>query len=467
MFACALRAWGMEMRNAVLQASAVLLIALMFVMPRADATSPTTWSTGQEEEITGHSFKEEYWGAEITNTTGNTTTKFCVNYVNNLNLQAFLVALKTHEKDGKVSTLPFQFFGMHYYTAKGEEVFLGAVLAFLLAYNDTYNGSNGMPDPGNEPMYYIIPFGVGDLINGTEYMPEVEQIAPQKLDTGHYKFGMRYKNLYAKIVDANNPLGFLLSAAFPIYIAKFSELTVTYDIKLDRKTGQATAETYYTIGQVSKLWFFGVPVDPSLLNASMGIAAVHYIAMFTSLYSVTGAQSNATINTGITKPVDENLTISVGSRNDRAIEIGYRGTYDLINETTSAKVETGKPAYNLLVKPSLSDIILVGWQTALAMDIMCTFAYGLSKELQTKYSSPADLQAKGSESFKGTTLWYAVAFPSFKGLRIEHDPVYTMFFSPSGKVTTPVKKGACNTIVAMGILGLVAIPAIAMRRKGE
>jgi len=439
----------------------------MFVVPSAESTAPGTWKEGQEKEITGHTFKEEYWGAEIVNNTGNGTITMCVNYVNCWNLQAFLVALKTYEKDSKVSTLPFQFFGMHYYTAKGEEVFLGAVLAFLLAYNDTYNGSNGMPDPGNEPMYYIIPFGVGDLINNSEYIPEVEQIVPQKLGEGHYKFGMRYKNLYAKIIDANNPLGFLLSSAFPLYIAKFSELTVTYEIKMDRKTGIATAETYYTIGQVTKLWLFGVQVDPSLLNASMGIAAVHYIVMFTSLYTVTGSETNTTINTGITKMVDENLTINVGNKNDRALEIGYRGTYDLINETTNTKVEENKPAYNLLVRSSLSDIILVGWQASLSMDIMCIFAYALSKDIQARYTSPADLQAKGSESFKGTTLWYAVAFPGFRGLRVEHDPVYTMYFSPGGKATIP-KKGVCNTIiVGVGIIGLGAVPAILFRRREE
>ena len=277
------------------------LIGAALLVPAVPAPIPTEWHSGDEVAITGHSFSEENWTADISNTTGGATTTMTMSYINHDNAQAFLLAFKTYEKDGNISTLPYQMFGMHYTSADKRDVFIGAVLAFLMAFNDTYNGTgpgeNGMPDPGigQDHVYYILPFGVGGNITGGSYVPEVSAIPARKIADGHYQFGMSYRNLYAKVVDGNSILNFTLSLVFPFYIAKFSELTITYDIRYVNNT--IVAETFYTLGQVTKLWLFGVEVDPHDLPDNWGIAAVHYVAMFGSTYLVEGNQTGHTIDT--------------------------------------------------------------------------------------------------------------------------------------------------------------------------
>jgi len=438
-----------------------LLSTAILVMP-AGALPPSSWKPGDEKDITGHTFSEEHWTKEsITNTTEDgAIASFSMSYVNYSDVQAFLVALNTVTKNSTVGTLPWQMFGMHYYTPAGTENFMVAVLAFLLAYNDTNN--NSMPDVGNEPCFYVIPFGAADILKNTteNFVPETVVQPAAKLGEGHYRFGMTYRNLYAKVVDANNPFSFWISAALPIYIARFSELSITYDITIDKATGKARAETFYTIGQVEKLWIWGVQVGREALPDNFGISAIHYVATFASSYNVVGATSGTKITSGQNKPLDENLTLKIG-RNDRAMELGYRGTFDLINESSGQPVQSDKKAYNMLVAANLGDSWLVAWQAGITLDILCTIAYGLSKEIRDKYSSPLDLYQKGRTRFWAAALWYGVAFPSWKGYRVVHDPSYTAFFGAPPK-ETPAQ--ACKSVIVMGGILLVALPAVVISR---
>jgi hypothetical protein len=443
----------------------VALLALfstaILVMP-AGALPPSSWTPGKEKEKTGHAFTEEYWtSGAITNTTADgTVASFTMSYVNSNDVQAFLVAMNTVTKNSTVGTLPWQMFGMHYYTPRGSENFLVAVLAFLLAFNDS-NG-NGMPDHGNEDDWYIIPFGAGDSLNNssTNYMPEVTPIPAQKLGEGHYQFGMTYKNLYAKIIDAKNFVSFWLSMALPVYIARFSELTVKYDITIDPKTKTAKAESFYTIGQVDHLWLFGKDVGREALPDSFGISAVHYLATFASTYSVVDA-SGTKVTPNIQKPLDQNLTLRIG-KDERAMEIGYGSTFDLKNESSGQYVQQGKQAYNMLVAARPGDSWLVAWQAGFTLDVLCTIAYGLSKDIRDKYTSPLDLYNRGRATFWAAAMWYAVSFPSWKGYRVEHDPSYTAYFGAA-----PAEKAAeaCSSVIVVGGVLLMAAPAVVWYRK--
>ncbi|MGQ9582556.1 MAG: hypothetical protein ACUVV6_03470 [Thermoplasmatota archaeon] len=451
--------------RAKLGALASFLVCLLLTVPSTAALPPSEWKAGREKDITGHSFDEEYWTCDnITNTTEDgLEASFSLSYCNYKDVQAFLVALNTIKKNATVGTLPWQLFGLHYYTKGGTENFLTAVLAFLLAYNDT-NG-NGMPDHGNEPTYYVIPFGVSDALKNLseDFAPEVSVLPVEKLGDGHYRFGMRYRNLYAKIIDANNIVSLLLSAALPIYIARFSELTVTYDVTIDPESGVAKAETFYTLGQVQRLWLWGQNVGREALPESFGIAAVHYVAIFAKKYEFSGSASGTRVTAGVNKPVDENLTLKIG-KDDRAMEIGYRGTFDLKDEATDTYIERDKRAYNMLVAARPGDLWLIQWQAGFSLDVLCLMAYGLSKSMQEKYKSPLDLYIKGRQDFWGAALWYGVAFPSWRGYRAEHDPTYTAFFGPE---PSEAAKEPCRSAILVGGVLLLAAPAVVAARRRE
>lgn len=450
----------------------VSVLAMMMLVSSACAFPPEKWNKGDEKKIFGHTFDEEYW-TNSTTVKGNSgeNITFTASYVNYKNVQAFLFALNKVENSEGTGTIPYQLFGMHYYTPENREVFIGAVLAFLMAFNDTYNGtgpgSNNLPDPGNEKVYYVVPFGVGKTLNET-YPPQVNAIGVQKLGDGHYKFGMQYKNLYAFVVE-----NFLLSALLRTgWIAKFSELTITYEITIG-SNGEVKAETWYTLGEVSKLWavILGIPIEvsPHALPPKMGISVVHFATVFTSKYQYSSNTTGNTINTDITAPTQD-INIKVGDDSERALNIGFRGTFDLINETTGYVIKKDQPAYNAIIKAKAVDLFLLAWQLGFSGGIMSIFAYALSDYVQTKYSGPLDLyqrslQPNNNDGFNAMPLWYAVSFPQWNGYKVVHDPVYTAYanLNPPGKINPAV-------ILVILIIAVVAVIVVLLlvtrKRKG-
>ncbi len=414
----------------LLPAALCLFIVAILASP-VNAVPPAAFTDDDAMDLLGHTFSEEYWTAEeIPFTKDGADFSFSMSYAQYESVDTFLIAFNTYEKDDKTSTLPYQLFGMHYYTPEGFEVFVGAVFAFLMAFNDTYDGTgegeNGLPDPGHEDYYYVIPFGLGDTLAEEPYVPEAEPIPVQKLGEGHFRFGQRYTNLYAKVIGANNPIEFLLSAAFPLYIAKFSEFTVEYDVKIDKDEGTITAETFYTIGQVEKLWLWGLEVDPSELPENMGLAAVHYVVPFINGIPYNKADASFDLTGNVTSELDSDVHMSVNDGQERAFTIGHRGQYDLIDESDSSVIAEDQDATALSLQARLGDALLVAWQAAFSLDVFCTAAWAVSDSLQETYVGPKALwNAARFTFFVAPPLWYATSFPGWQGYRIEHDPTYT------------------------------------------
>lgn len=463
------------MKRALVVAASIALCAML--MANASAFPPETWQDGDEVAIFGHSFEEEYWTNEsmtATSPAGDDVT-FSASFVNYENVSAFLLSLNMVENENGTGNVPFQLFGMHYYTPDGNEVFIGAVLAFLMAFDDTYNGTgpgqNGMPDPGNENISYVIPFGVAGALDES-YPPEVEVQEVEKLGEGHYRFGIQYRNLYA-FVSPN----FVASAVFATgWIAKFSELTIMYEVTMDQETDEVRAETWYTIGEVTELWFIllGIPIpaDPHNLPEHLGLSVVHFVTVFTSKYQ--GASGNATGDTfdpDINEPIDEDIVLKVGDDSERALKVGTRGTFDLINESTDYVIKEDEPATNAIVGAKLVDLVLVAWQLGFAAGAMSIFAYALSDYVQSTYDGPLDLAQRSlvptnEDGFNAYPLWYAVSFPEWNGYRIVHDPVYTAYSSfeiPAEDADDEFNPA--GLVVLVLIVAVVAVVAVAVAKR--
>jgi hypothetical protein len=449
-----------------------LTVMILLVSP-ASAIPPDSFTDADAMEKFGHDFEEEYWTApDVRSEHKGGEASFAVSYAQYKSTDAFLVAFNNYTKDGKVGTLPYQLFGLHYYTPLGQEVLIGAILAFLIAFNDTHNGDqpgqNGLPDPGHDPIYYIIPFGIGETLAEEDYAPIIEPMQAKKMGEGHYRFGQTYRNLYAKIIGANNPLETLLSAAFPLYMAKFSELTIEYDIKIDEANGEITAETFYTIGEVSKLWVWGVdtPIE-DVLTENWGLAAVHYVVTFVSKLAFQAAESKADLATNVTQVLDEDLDIRVGNDEERAFTIGHRGQYDIIDEGTGTPISENQDAMALILQSRGVDYLLIAWQAAFSLDVFCTASWAISDSLQSQYASPKALWQLGRFTFWAAPVWYATSFPGWQGNRIVHDPTYTCYadvaYKPEDDDGRVPGFGA-----AVALLG-IAVPAllsVSRRKRG-
>ncbi|NHI88370.1 MAG: hypothetical protein EAX87_02535 [Candidatus Thorarchaeota archaeon] len=434
----------------------VALLAMPFVLiPNASA-----WTAGDEAAVFGHTFDEEYWTNDSlfvqgTNGNGSLTASF----VHVGGFEAFLIAFNEfNHSNGQQMIVPYQLFGMHFITPGNQEVFIGAIFAFLMVHNETY-GNNQLPDigAGKDSAWYVVP--IANSTTWPEYVPSVEPIPATKLSENHYRMGMHYYNLTCRIVDANNPIGFWLSLVAPILEVVISELTIQYDIVID-DSGQVHAETLYNIGQVQKLKLWGVDQTPSdIISDNMEISAVHFLSVFASQYSVVGKTSgNTIVSPTDTTPLDEDVSIEVGARGERAFDIGFGRSYDLVNETTDSVVDSGLTAINTLLGVRLSDLILVLWQAPLSAWLFAHMAYGLSAQLRNTYASVGAMVANVNTAFSNTNWWYGVTFPTWNGLRIQQDPVYTAYTNlsaPSGG----------GILVIVLVVGVVAVVWLFRRRR--
>ena len=434
-----------------------LWILVLIVIPFAWLPNVNAWTAGDEEAIFGYTFEDEYWTnssimVEGENGNGSLTASF----VNVGDFEAFLIAFNEfNHTDGTQMIAPYQLFGMHFITPENQEVFIGAIFAFLLVHNETY-GSNQLPDMGatKDDAWYVVP-----LANATtwpEYVPSVVPIPATKLADNHYRFGMHYYNLTCRIVDANTPLGFWLSLVAPILEVVISELTIQYDIIID-ESGEVHAETLYTIGQVHKLKLWGFDQVPSdIISETMEISAVHFMSIFASEYSVVGTTSGNTIASPTdTTPMDENVTIQVGDSDERAFDIGFGRQYALVNETSDTVVNSSLTALNTLLGVRLSDLILILWQAPLSGWLFAHMAYGLSTQLRNTYSTVGGMVSNVNTAFTNTNWWYAVTFPTWNGLRVEQDPVYVAYTNLA--IVEGPEGGIFGLIVIVGIIGIVVV----------
>jgi hypothetical protein len=443
------------------------------------AYPPVTWHKGDEVAAFGHSFDEEYWtnsSIKVKNTAGDNIT-FSASYVNYSGVQAFLLALNMVENKTGNGTVPFQMFGLHYTTPENREVFIAAMLAFMMVFDDTHNGTslgaNSLPDPGYENVSYVIPFGAASAVGNSSYVPVANVLPVVKLGIGHYRFGIQYLNMYA-YVTATPLLSMLLKTAL---IAKFSELKVMYEITMDNTTGEVKTETWYTIGQVTELWgvILGIPfqMDPKTdISPNLGLSVVHFVTVFTSKYvGATGNTSQNTFNPNVTKSLNEDITLKVGN-GERAMKIGTRGNFDLINETSGATVEQNKTAYSAIVGAKLMDLWLVAWQLGFAAGSMSIFAYAMSDYVKSKYTGPLDLATRSlainnSDGFNARALWYAVSFPHWQGYKVVYDPTYTAYTNIATQNPPPAMNVGIALAAALIVIpiAVVIIVIVASRKK--
>ncbi|MFX0167807.1 MAG: hypothetical protein ACFE89_08855 [Candidatus Hodarchaeota archaeon] len=424
---------------------------------QVQALPPPAWVPGIEREFFGHTFAESMWTNDsiIFETPNNETVQFIANYVNYSeevgSFQAMLLALGVVENEnGTQSTLPYQLFGLHYTTKDDRDFFVGSVLAFLFGFNDTDH--NGVPSPG-ENRFYIIPYGFNE--GNTSAPLTIEALPVTHLGPGHYQFGISYKNLYGRLVSAKDGGEFLLSLLLNIFEITFSELTITYDVKLDVVTGEITTETFYTIGQVTELRFLGFPV-PNFHEAlhDVGIGVAHAGVVLSPQYYVRTA-NNIPVS-GVNRTL-VNISTDLIGRN-QAFALSTRGSYDVLNESTDpfTPIQTDLPAYSWILTPQPTDGILISWQLPISAIIFSIFAYAMSPYLQELFPGPLSVYENKDLVFNSAAFWFGITFPESHGYRVEHDPVY-IAFSNIGQA--PSLFG----LILLGTVSLIALIVVVIR----
>ncbi|MFW9830655.1 MAG: Loki-CTERM sorting domain-containing protein [Candidatus Thorarchaeota archaeon] len=446
-----------------------LALALFLSPATTYALPPATYTPGDEAAIfDGHTFTEDYWTVEktFTDDSTNDSAEIIMSYVNYGGTGGFHAALLAlgdiYDYSADVnSTLPYQLFAMHFTTPSGKEIFVGAVFAFLYAFNDT--NLNNVVD-GGENRWFCVPYGWNGGNRTAD--PVASAISVTNPSAGHYRFGVTYENLYCRLVIPieTNIFAFLATLLNPIMEVQISELTFTYDIEVDTETGEITAETFYDIGQISAVRIMNTTVtDFAIINAALEnvtVGAAHFVTAFGSNYYV---EEGTTTPTPAANWIATNITTDPAG-NERAWAVGVRGTYDLINETDDTTVASGLPAISWVFTPAISDLLFLAWQLPASADFLSVFAYAVSPTLQMFYDGPLDVYNNADDLYQSTAFWYAISFPQFGGYRIEHDPVYTAY-SNIGQQTQPGIPGFPFEAIIIGVVACLVAVFLLRRRK--
>ncbi len=425
---------------------------------QVQALPPQHWVPGIEQTILGHTFAENIWTNDsiFLESENNDTIQFIASYINYDeeigSFQAMLIALGIIENEnGTQFTLPYQMFGLHFTTKENQDVFVGSLLAYLFGFNDT--DQNGVPSFG-ENRFFIIPYGFNE--GNISSALEINAIPATKLADNHYQFGIRYKNLYGRLVSAKNEGEFILTLLLPLFEVQFSELTVVYDIRINPSSGEITTETFYTIGQVTDLRvpLIGSVPDPQNYLQDIGIGIAHLGVVFTPRYFVHTA-GNLPVS-GIDQSL-ANITTDI-RESAPAFSLSTRGTYDVINESTSPAtvIQSSMPAYSWILTPQPLDLLLMLWQLPISASIFSIFAYAMSPYLQSMFIGPLDLYNHADTVFNTAAFWYGITFPESNGYRIEHDPVYTAY-SNIGQLPNPLG------LIFLGTVALILFIIVVLR----
>jgi hypothetical protein len=430
----------------------------------ANALPPAQWYPGAERAFFGHTFAEEYWTNDsIIINTPNWTVQFIASFVNyntpNGSFQASLVSLGMVENaTGFKFTLPYQLFALHFTTPNNKDVFIGALLGFLYAWNETI--PDGVPSTG-EDRWFLIPYGYNEA--NASVSLTIEAIPATKLSEGHYQFGIRYRNLYARLVDTKTPQRFLLTLLYPIVEVTFSELSITYDITVNPRSGEITTETYYIVGQVSELLILRTPIpNPHAYLKGIGIGVAHFVVAFTSEYRTQTRSATPVHTTNLNLA---NITTDQGQH--RAFAVGTRGDYDVYNESTPqfTLLNSSLPAYSWILTPLPIDLSLIMWQLPISADLFAIIAYAMSPQLQSRFSSPRALYYQANQTLNAAAFWYGIAFPEYNGYRVVHDPVYTAY-SNIGQNRLPAWLGLV-VLTAASMIGIVVLVLYVIKRNGH
>jgi hypothetical protein len=171
------------------------------------------------------------------------------------------------------------------------------------------------------------------------------------------------------------------------------------------------------------------------------------------------------IATNITKRMGEDLSIRVGDDREKAFTIGHRGTFDLVNETSGAKVKEDQDATAVILHSTGADYLLLAWQASFALEVFATASWAVSESLQSQYASPKALWDLARYTFTAAPLWYGTSFPGWQGYKVVHDPTYTCFADVSHEPAAVEERSPSVGMVAATVALVVPALLIATRRS--
>jgi len=418
-------------------------------------------------------------------------------YVNTSGLQLLYAGLESITTDGSsYLRIPMQSFIMHYKASDNSDAILSSTFLMLMAFNETASSLYPNSPDRNDILYASFSLGFDNSANSalpslnskTELIPLTHSD-----DNLQWTWGMKYTNLTAlwwrTWIDPNDPH---FDNSLPLAITSYDELTFTYHLKIDPSTGTATLQENHVIGRMRDLivaesllkWdHYNSTGEYGLLGRKIGDQTIYdYLSNSNFKMSIVNYQTSTVVNhtTYSSTPSGQNVTdtetavtdTSINTYNDNGAKIfntdfGTKQAYKLYNYTEDP-TETTYSTYDSVARTAnaagfAGDASLFKYQIGLTRFLPLVIVH----MYPALYEKAKDTIVNMSRA----DYFYSVAYPTYGGYRIEHDPTFTAYMATSSASTSNVSNvnqqaGRTGLILlALAIVAVVAVAAVLIARR--
>jgi hypothetical protein len=324
------------------------------------------------------------------------------------------------------------FFGEHYWTENGTEMFVGNTLTAMEVYNDT-NG-NGLPDvnAGNGTSELLYNYGVN--CSQSFVMTPLEKTVVDGV--AHYRWGLRYDT-----VD-----GFLLNESQAACArVKLEYFDSSFDFYVQDNVSYL--KTNFEMGKILNLtpisggWATLDGLSLSLLYGTTVVASRSYTAF------VNGEPYNSTTTQNLVEPI-ESGEIRVGDAN--AFQCVFGQNYTLFTDSQEVVCSSQSGA--------VSDQSVFGGLYR-SVEFALSFLEQLVSGLFPKISS---LPVIVNLDYNASPLLYRVCYPQWGGCALEHDPTYIAYLAQAAVPEVGLGSPPVSFVAVAAIVGSVAL-VVALR----
>lgn len=422
-----------------------------------------------------------------------------VTYVNKMGFQMLYAGLcNISSLNQAFLTIPMQSIILHYKTEnKSRDALVASSFLMLMGFNDTSRSIYPDSPDRNDTLWASFSFGVNlqNLFSNLTFpsLCSKSEIFPltHSEDKLTWKWGMKYTNLTAfwittHIVDESKT-----NTTSPYGLATYEELTFNYTLTIDPDTHTATIRQDHAIGRIRDLWVFGgwiwfLPiycrynstggysygkkvsndtVYEFLNKHNVKMSIVDYqtsIMLDRDTYCESASGQNVTDNevfvgdSSISTYADDGEKIFDAS-------FGAKETYNLFNYTEDP-TESTPHEYDAVVRTAE----ITGYaKNGELFKFHRSFTMYLPLILVHMYPL---LFQKAKESITNMTradYLYMISYPNYSGYRIEHDPVYTAYFTASTTEGLDFRRLIIGAVIIMAIIAIVAVAAVAILKRKD
>ncbi len=419
-------------------------------------------------------------------------------YVNKMGLQMVYAGLRNISLANQVYlTIPMQTMLLRYKTAtNSRDALVTSSFLMLMAFNDSVNSVYPDSPDRNDTLWASFSLGLNlQQIFPNASLPAFNsnsQVFPltSSEDGLTWKWGMKYTNLTALWITAHITGENETDTSRPWGLATYDELTFNYTLSIDPDTHEATITQDYVIGRIRDLWAFygwfivplynhfnrtgcyryGAKVSDETVydhldthDVKMSIVSFQTSIMLDrNTYCISSGGQNVTDN----EVLVSNSSISTYADDGEKIfnaSFGVKETYNLFNYTEDL-TESTPDTYDAVTRTAK----IGGYaRNRDLFDFHRKFAQYVPLILVHMYPQ---LFQRAKESITNMTradYLFMISYSNYSGYRIEHDPVYTVYFAPTAATMPGTGIGGLILLAIIGAVVVATVAIVISRRKGQ